>query len=180
MKYFVITSDGQKFGPADIVLLNQWIVEGRLQPSAMLEEEGSNLQVRASTLPALRFPVAAPASAPPVAAPNANPYGPPQPMASYQPQAFQARQTSPPGRNTSGVTNQILVGWACTLGAPVLIFFTAIGLFLIIFGVRAAASLYQQGLKGHAIALFIINALSGVLWLGIRVAFVSGHPLFGG
>ncbi len=176
MNYFVLTSDGQKYGPADIALLNQWIAEGRIQPTAMLQEEGTNLQVRASTVPALKFGPNNPSlgGAPPVAPPSANPYDTPRPMASYQPPNFQSNY--PRGGyvdHSSAVNKQIAVGWACTLGAPVLIWFTWFGLFLIIPGFRAAAALYSQGKTGHAIGMFIINGLNSLLWIGVRVAFVN-------
>ena len=39
MRYFVIGANGELYGPADIATLNQWIAEGRLTPTSMLQEE---------------------------------------------------------------------------------------------------------------------------------------------
>ena len=76
MRYFVITSDGQKYGPADVPLLSQWAREGRLSPTSMLEGEDGT-QVVASQLPGLSFPETAAPMTPPVQSappPGGNPY----------------------------------------------------------------------------------------------------------
>lgn len=69
MRYFVVTPDGQRYGPADIPTLQQWVQEGRIVPSAMLEEEISGNRVQASAVPGLNFGGGAP-----TAQPTANPY----------------------------------------------------------------------------------------------------------
>lgn len=55
MNYYVIASDGQKYGPADINTLNQWIREGRLFPGTMLEPEAGGPAVPASSVAGLAF-----------------------------------------------------------------------------------------------------------------------------
>jgi len=60
VRYFVIANDGQKYGPADVATLNQWIVEGRLLPNQMLEDEASGARVAASSVPGLNFQVQPP------------------------------------------------------------------------------------------------------------------------
>lgn len=55
MEYFVLLG-GQKYGPADQTVLNQWIAEGRIVPDTMLEEAASGRAVRAADLPGLQFP----------------------------------------------------------------------------------------------------------------------------
>ena len=57
MRYYVVTDDGQKYGPADIPTLNQWIAESRLLPTQMLEEEASGARFAAQTVTGLNFPV---------------------------------------------------------------------------------------------------------------------------
>lgn len=54
-QYFVILPDGSKFGPADTSTLNQWIVEGRVHTTTILEEVPSGVRCPANQLPALRF-----------------------------------------------------------------------------------------------------------------------------
>lgn len=73
MRYFVIAPDGQKYGPADVPTLNQWIREGRLNPQMMLEGEDGSRMV-ATSIAGLMFP----GTPDPVAPPNpyAQPPGP--------------------------------------------------------------------------------------------------------
>lgn len=58
MRYFVILSDGQRFGPADAALLSQWAIEKRLDATTMVEEEGTGRQMQASMVPGISFPQA--------------------------------------------------------------------------------------------------------------------------
>ena len=80
MNYFVVDQNsGQKYGPADVTTLNQWIVEGRVTPSTMLEDATTGQQMLASTVPGLSLgtpPSSAPQQtfSPPPTAPVANPY----------------------------------------------------------------------------------------------------------
>jgi len=60
MKYYVIWSDGQKFGPADVDTLNQWIIEGRVTPETELESVATMARLSASSVPGLVFAQAAP------------------------------------------------------------------------------------------------------------------------
>ncbi len=46
MGFYVVGEQGQKYGPADVATLNQWIVEGRLVSHTMLEDETSGGQAR--------------------------------------------------------------------------------------------------------------------------------------
>ncbi len=70
MKYFVVMPDGQKFGPASLALLNQWIKELRLRPDNLLEDE-LGVTTLASELQGLEFPVNMPESAIPSNYPRA-------------------------------------------------------------------------------------------------------------
>lgn len=48
--------DGQKFGPADLRLLNQWAAEGRILHGTVLEEASTGRRFDASSLPGLALP----------------------------------------------------------------------------------------------------------------------------
>ncbi len=75
MNYFVVDqTSGQKYGPADLATLNQWVVEGRVTPTTMLEDAATGQQVLASSVPGLSLGVPPTAAPPPAAAPVANPY----------------------------------------------------------------------------------------------------------
>jgi hypothetical protein len=65
VRYYVVSQDGQKYGPADIPTLNAWIVEGRLLPTNLLEDEASGQRVTASSVAELNFPAAQPMQQPP-------------------------------------------------------------------------------------------------------------------
>lgn len=64
MNYFVIASDGQKFGPADLATLNQWAQEGRVLTTTMLEDASTGQQIPATQLAGLVFPVQPPSPGP--------------------------------------------------------------------------------------------------------------------
>lgn len=56
MRYFVVGANGELFGPADVPTLNQWIAEGRLLPTTMVQEELGGARFAASMLQGLNFP----------------------------------------------------------------------------------------------------------------------------
>ena len=56
MQYYVITQTGEKFGPADLMTLNQWGQQGRILPHTVLEEAGTGRQFTAAQLPGLALP----------------------------------------------------------------------------------------------------------------------------
>lgn len=55
MRHFVHGSDGQKYGPADMALMRQWIQEGRLTESTLVEPEVGGIPFAAKNIPGL-FP----------------------------------------------------------------------------------------------------------------------------
>ncbi len=70
-RYFVLASDGQKYGPADVLTLNAWIGEGRLTEAMIVEEEGTGVRMPATAIPGIAFrPMGG--SVPP---PGPGPYG---------------------------------------------------------------------------------------------------------
>jgi hypothetical protein len=81
-QYFVLADDGTKYGPADIANLNQWIADGRLLPTTLLEQEGSGITFRASAVTGLNFPTDSIYSQPPtVPSSSASSPGSPSPGA---------------------------------------------------------------------------------------------------
>lgn len=77
--YFVVLPDGQKFGPADVNLLNQWALEGRVLPNTMLEDARTGQRMPASSVPGMQ--VATPQPPAPFPAPGT--MNPPQPYGQY-------------------------------------------------------------------------------------------------
>ena len=77
MRYYVLTDDGHKYGPADVQTLNQWIAENRIIPMQMVEEEGTGARVAARMVPGIYFPTIvqpAPPTPPPPPGPGYSGY----------------------------------------------------------------------------------------------------------
>lgn len=55
VRYFVIHPSGQRYGPAEVAVLNQWAMEGRLAPTSLLADETTGQQFQASQIPGLIF-----------------------------------------------------------------------------------------------------------------------------
>jgi hypothetical protein len=55
MQYFVIWTDGQKFGPADLATLNEWAAQGRINPTTELESVVDGSRIVAGSLAGLNF-----------------------------------------------------------------------------------------------------------------------------
>ena len=55
MGYFVIGENGELYGPADITTLNEWIAQGRIAPTTMIQEELGGARFAASLLKDLNF-----------------------------------------------------------------------------------------------------------------------------
>lgn len=53
MYYFVIGSNGLRYGPADVDTLVAWVREGRIVPDTQLLQRGAERAIRAAELPAL-------------------------------------------------------------------------------------------------------------------------------
>jgi hypothetical protein len=81
MQYYVIGPDGNKYGPADVPTLKQWVAENRLGQQSMLEDFSSGQRLQAGQVPGLfgDAPTAAPtmgAPGPAMGAPTGAPYQP--------------------------------------------------------------------------------------------------------
>ena len=103
MQYSVKGTDGNTYGPVDLITLKQWVQEGRVLPNAQVTDNLSNRTMQASQMPELGL------SAGPT-----NPYAnAPVPPANYNPyprdgQMGQMNQMVPQGKNCG----QLSVGFA--------------------------------------------------------------------
>jgi hypothetical protein len=50
VRYYVHAVDGQIYGPFDVQSLNQWVQEGRIVPTTVLQPETSQMRMAASTV----------------------------------------------------------------------------------------------------------------------------------
>jgi hypothetical protein len=55
VRYYIHAVDGQVYGPVDINGINQWIAEGRVVPTTLLQPENSQMRVAASTVQGLNW-----------------------------------------------------------------------------------------------------------------------------
>jgi hypothetical protein len=74
MNYYVIFPDGQKFGPADLNVLQTWVNEGRVTPDMDVEVVETGERMKAMVVTGLTFPAPAQPAAP---ADTINPYATP-------------------------------------------------------------------------------------------------------
>ena len=158
MEYYVIAPDGQKFGPATVPTLNQWIQEGRIAPQTLLQDATTGAQIVARALPALSF-----VPQPTIAPPNANPYTMPSPA---QHPMFYAQSGQPWNQPPTVSSGQITGAWVGTVVAPLLIF-CYIGLALALFGCITGGQLVKQGNKAAGGTMIAFN----VLWIILFVVF---------
>lgn len=78
MRFFVIATDGNEYGPADVATLNEWATQSRLTPTTQLKNEATGEIVMASAVPGIVFPSATPPGG------MAAPVEPVQPQQPYQ------------------------------------------------------------------------------------------------
>jgi hypothetical protein len=170
VRYYVIANDGQKYGPADVQTLNQWVVEGRLLPNQMLENEASGERVPASAVPGLNF-----AQSQPTAAPGPAPtggYGGGQP--------YQQHYQRPGGDGGQGDVTQgwILfgVGLLMQCCCPIIAIATAV------FGMKAGDRATEAGnpagntVKVANIVIIVISVIS--ILIGIVLGITGrGFPM---
>lgn len=167
MQYFVIGDDGIKYGPAEVLQLNSWIIEGRLTPTTRLEPAGGGPQVYASSVPGLNFPTTTP--------PSATSYQTrTDTSASYQtPNSFQTPASYPRGgayrpQNTQNLTYawiSFAVGFMC---CPII---------ANAFGMSYAKKAENEGIEGAKIAYWFnlgyIIFTVGIYGLAVLLGFAG-------
>ncbi len=183
VRYFVYAPNGQRFGPADLTTLQQWVSEGRVLPNTMLEEELGGNRMAASTVSGLQFPANAPYAAqqPPFAPPGVadptqfgNSAGPPQtPYASYhRPGQGPGPTATPPELTTSWICSSIAAFLVFSCGCfPVLGFVaTALAIAGLMSGKKARDSGHPQGNAAYIfsivmLVLSILSAIGGMIFM---------------
>lgn len=160
VRYFVYAPNGQRYGPADLATLQQWVAEGRVLPNSLVEDEFGGPQMAASTVPGLIFPTtyaqpqAGPGYSQGPGSPYAeNPYNQPQQQSNYY------RPPASSYTNAGDVNN----AWICAV----------VGLLccgpVSIVGIVLANRAKQAG-NPNAQAPFILSIIATALW-GLGFAF---------
>jgi hypothetical protein len=80
-RYYVVLPDGQRYGPANVQLLNTWVMEGRVSPDTVVEDVLTGQRGLAGHIPGVGFghsqaPAPAPQQfpLPPASGPGRTPY----------------------------------------------------------------------------------------------------------
>lgn len=149
MRYYVVSSDGQKFGPADLNTLKEWVQQGRIDGSTMLEEEVGSARMAAIGIAGL-FPQGA----------TIGPYSAPRPdnQTVYR-------------RSPESLEKAVRVSYVCAA----LSFLAAIGglliweicvaaVFIAVYGASESKQANDAGLAGGQVGL-ILNAIALVIAL---------------
>ncbi len=150
MQYYVIASDGQKYGPADIATLASWAQEGRINPETMLESMQDASRVPASSVPGVIAQAAQGSYAAPTEAP--------QQYANYQ-------RTMPSyGDDGAGDVQKawiyVVLGFVCCA-------------FLQIGGIYYGNQAKQKGNPGGQPPIIVASIL-----LGLQLVFVIVYVVF--
>lgn len=171
--YFVVLPDGQKFGPADLNLLNQWAMEGRVLASTMLEDARTGQRMPASSVAGIQVAVAQPPN--PFPAPGT--MNPPEQYGQY----YRPGQGSAIGGDTG--SNDLTLSYVfgalgiamCAIGGSGC---SLIGIVFPILGLVYAKKAQDKGnpsasgartLSIVAIVLQIISIVIGGLFLGLGI-----------
>ena len=123
MQYYVLSHDGQKYGPSDLETLQQWVNENRILPDTQLEESDTGNKIAASSISELKFsaPGARPISSvystqqtqPMAAVGQADPANPSNPVPLYGPGSMPQETYGVPFgasaliENTSGMNGDV-------------------------------------------------------------------------
>lgn len=196
MQYYVISTDGQKYGPADIATLNQWASEGRLTPHSELEDATSGMRLGAASVPGLVFPGAGPAQPQQPYQQPQQPYQQPQqPQQPYQQpqqpqQPYQQPQQpyqqspyqQPPGSNyprpmASGDdgSSQVTTAWICGgVGLCCCWIASIVGIVMASQAKQKGHPNAQAAMIFNIVALALSLAWSAFWWLGGGGAFFRG------
>lgn len=175
--------NGQRFGPADLMTLQQWVSEGRVLPNSMLEEELGGNRMAASTVSGLQFPANAPYANQHIP-PNMSGVGtpgpfsdpsPPQPS-SYAPYHRPGQEAGPPR-----TPPELTTAWVCSSISAFLVFScgcfpllgfvaTALAVAGVMSGKKARDNGHPQGNAAYIfsivmLVLSILSAIGGTIFM---------------
>jgi hypothetical protein len=157
MTFYVVAPDGQKYGPGDVVTLNQWAQQGRVTPATILEDATTGARLPASQVPGMMFA--------------------PAPGSDYaQPPTYQQYP-----RTGYGVTDNGNDDYQKALIFGILSILQCLPIILAAIGIYYA-SLAQR--KGHpkaksVMTLCIIGLVIGPILGAIMGGIISFYPRFG-
>jgi hypothetical protein len=170
MSYFVVMPDGQKFGPADLAILNQWAGEGRILPDTTIEDATTGHRFMASALAGLQLAYARPAS---------QPF--PPPGAVQPPTQYAAYQRGPAYVGDIGQSDLtyawvfgatgLLLTFACGCAGPCALIAVVFPILGIVFANKAAAkgNTGAAGARILSIVALTLHAAAIILYIAAMV-----------
>jgi hypothetical protein len=165
MQYYVIGPDGNKYGPADVPTLKQWVAENRLSPDSMLEDFGTGQRVTAGSVPDLF-------GDPQIAAAPTAQAGPTM----SAPVTGTVYQQAPSGARPQGAADDgkifVILGWVAAGCGLALFCCPYVSQLLAVTGVIFA---FVAASKGHpgAKALKIFSIVALVITIGVLIALFA-------
>lgn len=156
--YFVVLPDGQKFGPADLNLLNQWVAEGRVLPNSMLEDAQTGQRMPATSVPGLQV---ATMQQPPNPFPAPGTMNPPQQYGAY---VRPGQVTGDIGQND--LTLAFVFG---AIGLVMCVFAGGCGVVGIVFPILGLVFAKKAQDKGNPSA----NGAKALCWVALAIQIVG-------
>lgn len=161
MRYFVVGPNGERYGPADVAMLSQWVQEGRVLGHHLIEVEATGQRIQAAQIPGLVF--TQPHQQPPQA--WNQPFGATPPSPYQAPSSGFGAYDSDIGQrdyNTALICGGVSI--AFTLGIPFSFLLGAIILAAV--GMRSAY-------KARALLHHNANTAVSIVWLALILAAAS-------
>ncbi|MCC7102900.1 MAG: hypothetical protein IT206_07465 [Fimbriimonadaceae bacterium] len=166
MSYFVVDSNtGQKYGPADIDVLNQWIAEGRVTPQTVLEDADTGSKIGAGAIAGLNFGIAPPPATPMPPATDSYPNPSSSSGAPFSAPSPYPRDIGP----SSDQSGKIIGSYVCSVigifCCPIVL--CSVGIML---ANQAKDAGDQRGVTAKTVGIvcLVIGILFGVLSLGLN------------
>ncbi|HXH60034.1 MAG TPA: hypothetical protein VNI20_01605 [Fimbriimonadaceae bacterium] len=187
MKYYVVWPDGRKFGPADVLTLNQWIAEGRVHNDMTLEDASTGQRVLARDVPGLVFTNAAPQQPQPgtpyTHQQQPNPYQPttgdfrhpPQPSGTPYPRGGAGGYVNPEAGKTEFIWSLV-----CSIGGVIMLCCIPIPIPVVglVLGYRARSMGHPSG-NVAVILGWVMTIVCALYYIGIAAFFLLGTGGFG-
>ena len=187
MRWFVLGSDGNTYGPVDLPTLAQWAGEGRLAADTSLREEMTGALHTAADITALQPLFAQPV---PVAAMPCPHCGAPMPAMAQYCGACGSRPLQPPKRKLTGITaldgvlgvvtviglcavTWLLMSWHLTLGGLTALLPIVTPIVLVVALGRTHAA-YARGLAGGCFLVGCVVPLTIAALVAFGIHQVAG------
>lgn len=187
-QYFLVVG-GNRYGPANVDLLNQWATEGRVTAGMQAEQEGTGVTMPVEQIPGIKLSPGAPPPAPPAGGPMPPGPGTGSEQSFASPPTMGANYYRPQYQYSGAPVDPVLskrVTTTLILSIVSLLFCCIGGIFAIIYANQAQTALRRgdvvaversiKNANGWLWVNFIVGALVWIFRIIGIVGAVSGHP----